>query len=636
MAIYISGNLSGLGQPSYYLNMSRTQSFNPRLICDDQPYSLGDCPISVIEYEGFSPNKIINIRSRENDIYENTIDFHKSETLIYNGSNYPIKHYPYSSTYNDRLQYLITDRDNLFYQYELLFNAWSSVSGVVIKNIYKNNEVIIDKKDYKIQYSYDLLSNSSSRYSNTTWSDIKSKDTHRVRVLLPFDFSSKKDFYTIDYDKVLYGIKTYQKELIELRSIYNTNDYEITSSGLNIINGSNLNHNGLSLNIIKDPSKRIQPLDIVTLKGQHSYLSDKDAQWKLRLNIGAMYTSSGFYTGSSKQLYNIENVYTSTPISLTNIKPSTVNKNIIQVKETPIYINESVYTYPSYRIDVYEKNNSGLFDIAGKFAIDINGITRDDIKIKSIDREKGFIELNTNLNTTDEVELSFYLSNSGFIILENLELNPKISISGGFAYHIKNYPNGLGIALAPFNKYNNYKYPFIYDLSKDPSNRIVSGIFDIGDASTYSEAWDNKFLSICEIDLNKLTPDMVKMTDSRRLSALKNDNLLENWFSSNLSGIYSYERNWYVDIGQYDGSPLSNSSLIIIHVPEEIITSSKQQWIDYFKTYTTVEDSEIIAEKEFNHYLDQTIKRYISAGTSYLIMPTISGQVLGTIMNLGQ
>lgn len=635
MSIYISGNISGCGQPGYYLNLSRNQAFNPVLVCDAQPYTLVDCPITAIEYEGFSPNKIINIRSRENDIYENTVDFHKAETLVYSNNNYPIIHYPFSSVYNNRLNYLVTDYGNLFYQYELLFNGFSSVSGVVIKNIYKNNETIINKKDYKIQYSYDLLSTTSPRYSNTTWTDIKPRDIHRVRVLLPFSFSSKQDFYFIEYDKVLQGIKTYQKELIELRPLYNSSDFTVTSSGLNV--SGRINTNGSAISIIKDPSKRIHPLDIVTLKGQNSYLSDKDAQWKLRLNVGSFYTGSGFYTGSSGYLYNVENYYNSAPIPLTNIKPAMVNKNIIRVKETPIYINENVYTYPNYRIDLYEKDTTGLLDTSGKFSVDINGTTRGDIKIKSIDREKGFIELSTSLTTTDEIELSFYLSNSGFIILENLELNPKISSSGGFDYHINNYPNGLGIALPPFNDTNNYKYPFIYDLSTEPSNRIVSGIFDVGDISTYSEVWDSKFMSVCEIDLNRLTSDMVKITDARRVGGgVKNDKMLEDWFSSNLSGIYSFEKNWYADIGNYDGAPLSNSSLVIIHVPNDIITSSKQQWIDYFKTYTTIEDSEIIAEKEFKHYLDQTIRRYVSAGTDYIIMPTISGQVTGSILNLGQ
>jgi len=73
MAIYVSGNISGLGTPSYYLNISRQQAFNPILVCQEQGYKFNECPISAIEYEGFSPNKIINIRSRENDIYENTL-----------------------------------------------------------------------------------------------------------------------------------------------------------------------------------------------------------------------------------------------------------------------------------------------------------------------------------------------------------------------------------------------------------------------------------------------------------------------------------------------------------------------------------------------------------------------------------
>lgn len=633
MSIYISGNISGLGTPSYYINVSRQQPFNPQLIIDEQPYLQADCPITAIEYEGFSPNKIISVRSRENDIYENTIDFHKAETLIYNGENYPIKHYPFSPTYNEKLTYLVTDYGEHFYQYELLFNAFSSVSGIVIKNIYKNNEVIVDKDQYKIQYSYDLLSATTARYSVTNWSNIRSTNTHRVRVLLPFIFSSKKDFYTIEYEKVLYGIRSYQKELIELLPIYNTSDYTITSSGLNVTPGGRLNQNGATLNIIKDPTKRIHPLDIITIKGQNGYLSDKDAQWKLRVNLGSFYMNSGFYSGVSGNLFSVDNVYSTSPIPLTNIKPTSVNKNIIQIKENPIYINESVYSYPSYKIDTYDKTNSGIYDISGKISIDVNGVTRNDVKIKSIDRQKGFLELNTSLNSTDEIELSFYLSNSGFIILENLELNPKISSSGGFAFHINSYPNGLGIALAP---YAVGTYPFIYDLGVDPAARIVSGIFDVGDTTTYSEAWDSKFFIICELDLNKLSADMVKITDARRVGGgLKINGLLDNWFSSNLSGIYSHEKEWYTDNGYYDGSPLANSSFIIIHVPNDIITTSKQRWIDYFKTYTNIDDAEIMAEREFRHYIDQLIRRYISAGTDYIILPTISGQVTGSILNLG-
>lgn len=633
MSIYISGNISGLGDPGYYLNLSRRQAFNPRLVCQEQGYKTNECPIAAIEYEGFSPNKIINIRSRENDYYENTTDYHKSETLIYNGNNYPIFHYPFNVDANEKLKYLVTDFENNYYQYELLFNAFSSASGIVIKNIYKNNETILDKKEYKIQYSYNLLGSGTARYSNTTWGNSKNTNIHRVRVLLPYNCSSRKDFYVIDYDKSLLGVTTYQKELIELRPLYDATDYDITATGLNITPNSRIN-SGSTLSIIKDPSYIIAPLDIVTLKGQNSYLSDKDAQWKLRLNVGAFQISSGFYTGLSGNIYNLENVYTESNIPLTNIRPSSINKNIIQLKETPIYINEADYSYPSYRINLYEKNNSGILDTSGKFSIDVNGVTRSDIKVKSIDRQKGFIELNTNLSVTDEIEVSFYLSNSGFIILENLELNPKISQDGGFAFHIKNYPNGLGIALAPWT--DGTEYPFIYDLASDISTRVASGIFDVGDPTIYSEVWDKKFFTICEIDLNKLTPDMVKITDARRIGGgVKIDKMLDEWFSLNLSGIYSYEKNWYADNGNYDGAPLSGSSLIIIHVPDDLITSSKQQWIDYFKTYTTIDSAEVLAEKEFKHYLDQSIRRYVSAGTDFIIMPTVSGCVTGKILNLG-
>jgi hypothetical protein len=630
MDLLISGNISGVGQPSYYLNISRTQAFNPQLICTEQPYQGGDCPIAAIEYEGFSPNKIVNLISRENDIYENTQDFHKMETLSYSGTNYPITHYPYSSTNNHKLEYLVTDYGNLFYQYELLFDAYSDISGIAIKNIYKNNETVVNKNDYKIQYSYNLLKDGNLRYSSTTWENIKSATVHRIRVLLPFEFSSKKDFYTIDYNKIVNNVNVYQKELIELKAIYKADtDYSITSSGLNVLSGGKLNTKGAPINIIKDPSKRVNPLDIITIKSQNTYMSDKDAQWKLRLNIGAFCTKSGLYTGNSGYLYNVENIYNSSNIAITNIKPTYVNKNILQVKETPIDVDESQYVYPNYRINLYDKTSSGLYSPSGTFAVDINGKTRQDIKIKSLDRQKGFIEFNTTFNVTDEIELSYYLNNSGFVMLENLELNPKISTSGGFAFHINNYTDGLGIALAP---YSSGGVPYIYNIS---TPYTASGIYDVGSLSSSSVTMDDSYFRICEIDLNKLTPDLVKLTDARRIGSLEIDNKLEDWFRTNLSGNYYHEKDWYSDLGNYDGKALSGSSLIIIHLPDTTITSIKQKWIDHFKTYTNVEDAELIAEREFKHYIDQVIKRYISAGTDYIIMPVISGVISGSILDLG-
>lgn len=640
MDILISGNLSGLGSPDYYLNMSRRQPFNAQLICDEQPYLPGDCPIVAIDYEGFSPNKIINMRSLENDIYENTIDYHKVEILNYNGSgSYPVYYYPYASAYNNKLKYLITDYNSdsqnsnpLFYQYELLFDAYSDYSGVIIKNIFKNNEIRIDNKEYKVQYSTDYISEDNIRYSDTIWSQIKTPNSNisRVRILLPFYVASKDTFYTVEYEKYIYGVKSYQKELIEIEPIYTDNDFSVTETGV-ILLGNNI-QSGASLSLIKDPFKRITPLDIVTLKNQNSYLTDKETQWKLRLNIGSFYYSPGIYTNDSGFLVNLENYYTSGNIPVTNIKPTNIYKNIIQVKETPIYINTTNYSFPSYKIEQYDMLTSDLLDTSGKFAISINGVPRNDIKIKSIDRKKGFLELNKEINLLDEVELSFYLENSDSFIIENLELNPKMSTSG-FAFHINNYPKGLGIAIKAYS--GEINYPFIYDLSVTEDNRIMSGIVDVGESPVYNGLWDNNYIPICQLNLNELTPDIIKRTDARRIGGgLQENKSLSSWFLNNYSGVYSNERNWYTDIGNYDGLPLSNSSVMIIHIPQTYLDTLKQKWFNYYKEITDYDSAEIISEREYKHYLDQTIKRYISAGSNYLIVPTISGIISSFIIDL--
>jgi hypothetical protein len=640
MTIFVSGTFSGLGNPDYFLNVSRKSAFWPQLHIQgpDNAYEYNECPICTIEYEGFSPNKIINTLSRENDIYQNSPDSHKLETLTNPTDGvYPIIQYPYSPNYNSKIKYFVTDYNNLFFQYELLFNSYTEFSGIGIKNIYKNNENIIDRKNYKIQYSYDLLSGPTTRYSNTTWGDIQNDQIeHRIRVLLPYDFYSKENFYSIDYDKSFNGVHIYQKELIELRPIYNSGDFSITSTGLLVNPNGRLNKNDAPINIIKDINYRIYPLDIVTLKGQNSYLTDKDAQWKLRLNLGSFFVDSGVYTGASGKIYNLEQCYTDqSSIPLTNIKPIKVKDNIVQLKEHPIYLDETKYCYPYYTIETYDKTNTTLTDTAGKISIDINGKTRDDIKVKSIDVNKGYLELSSPLDITDEIEFSFYIQNSGYLYLEWLELNPKIPQYNDTEiispFHINQYKNGLGIAILPYSGVTSY--PYIYDLSLKDKAGCVSGIFGVD--SSEPKDWNEDFFTICEINLNKLSTDMVKMTDARKIGGgVLYNSTLNSWFSNNFSGVFSNEKKWYSDNGRYDGEALSGSSFIIIHVPNEIIEEEKQKWIDYYKTYASLEEAEITAKREFNHYLNQTVRRYISAGSDFVIMPVISGVITGSILNL--
>jgi hypothetical protein len=642
--VTITGNVVGVGSPDYYVNFGKPYTHNPYLVVENTPYNPGDFPIAALEYTGFSPNKIISFIKRDEEIYENTTDYQIVETIYYNENSglYPVYHYPYSNSYNYKLHYLVTEFNSagqngkpLFYQYEPLFDVYSSLSGIVNVNIYKNNETKLKPTEYKIQYSYDLLSQSNSRYSSTTWSTSRQVSAHRIRVLLPYEFYNKETFYTIEYNKIVNNISSYQKELIEIRPIYTINDFSITSSGLVIPPASTIQNTGTPLHIVKDPYKRLHALDLISIKGQDSYLTDKETQWKLRLNIGSFLEASGFYTGSTEKFYNMEDNYTSGEyIPLTNIVPRIIDSNILKVKEAPIYLNESIYTYPNYTVDLYDKESLLYTSPSGTWAIDVNGVTRSDIKISSIDRKKGFIALNKDIDPTDEIELSFYLDSSGWILIENLELNPKVNDSIS-SYHISGYRDGLGIAVKPWDGTSGTYYPYIYDSSVAEASRTAYALLPLGEEDTVGVSWTGAdFFTICDLDLNRLSPDIVKLTDARRSAGGIDDfNQLDSWFVS-LLGEHSKEKQWYADIGYYDGDALPHGSIVMIHLPVELIEIEKQKWINHYKGFLNNTDAEKKGLSEFNYYLDKVIRKYISAGTNYVLLPTSSGEFNGQIMEL--
>lgn len=633
--IIISGLVSGTGKINYNLNNSNLSGYNPQLIAENIPYNICDCPIAAIEYQGFSPNKIVNINSKENSIYENTLDYHKVEFLDYTGL-YPIEiyNYPYNTNYNSKLKYLITDQLSnfqngkpLFYQYELLFDSFSAILEDGIKNIYKNNEIKINKTEYKIQYSSDTLSGGYGRYSDTTWTETTPNQINRVRVLLPEYFSNNNDFFTIEYNKYVNGLQNYQRELIELKDLYTTDDYNVTSSGLMLTENTRITLKQ-SLFLIKDPKYRIYPLDIISVKGQ-GYSEDKSVSWKLRINTGSFFQNSGIFMNQNPYLYNIES-YNDIALPLTYITPTLINSNILKIKETPLYIDESVYVYPLYKVNPYDRNIATTDDSSGTFSIDINGIERNDIKIKSIDRQKGFIELDTDLSITDDIDIFCYINSSGFIIIENLELNPKIN-DDSVSYNISDYNNGFGIALKSYDSTEDSKYPYIYSLSEPDTGEQIPDVGETGSPVTI----DDSFFRMCEVNINKLTTDIVKVTDARKVGGgVIQDKNLDTWFVNNYKGIQEHEKLWYTDIGNYDGLPLAHNSTILIHIPEDYINILRQKWIDYYKNSLDYDRAEIIGNKEFKAYLDQVIKRYISAGTDYIIIPTISGQVTNKFLSL--
>ena len=651
----ISGTLNTEVGLRYKLNISRPKTIHSMIRQNhdaSRPYALEDCPIAALEFEGFSPNKIINITSFEDSIYENTIDFHVIETLSKSGNYFKSDHYAYSDVSSGKIHYLITDikageAENgspLFYQYELLYDVYA-LGADVIKNIYKNNEIKISPSQYKVQYSYDYLDDGNTRYSSTTWRDMSISSNgegvskHRVRVLFPIDFFDESSFYVLEYDKSIYSAKSYQRELIELRAIYDNGDYKITDSGIAITVGSKLKANSQSLDIIKDPGYIIRPMDILAIKpqsGPQSFLPDRTASWNLRLNLGSFQIGSGYYSSRSANFYNLEDHYTDNMVPISRVAPTLIGSNILRVKEAPIYVNETKYSHPLYQIETYDVGDSLSIVESGKIGITVNGRKRTDITIKSIDRQKGYLQLDKSLEPTDEIELAFYVHNSGYLLVDNLELNP--SIDNVVEFHVSGYFNtGFGIALIPWDAGSTSGwYPYIYDPTEAESSRTATTIPPIGGTTSTLNWADHDFFKICEVSINKITPDMVKVTDARVYGGgIANSRKIDEWFDDTYSGEIEYhEREWYTDKGYYDGYPLPHNSMIVIHVPETIISGMEQQWIDHYTTQAALleetdpgitDDYIRMGQNEFKFYLDQTIRRYISAGTDYILVPTVSG-----------
>jgi hypothetical protein len=274
-------------------------------------------------------------------------------------------------------------------------------------------------------------------------------------------------------------------------------------------------------------------------------------------------------------------------------------------------------------------------------AIDVNGVTRTDIKVKSIDTQKGFIQLDTNLDPTDEIEVTFFMSPSGNFLIQNLELNPKVTGTDVADFHISGYPDGFGIAVRPYSDSVSGWYPYIYDLSEPEATRTLQNIYKFGRVyESVTPNWtDDDFVTVCEVDLNRLSSEIVTLVDARTAGGgVMMDRELREWFKLNYSGgIQEHEKDWYTDYGYFGGAPLSNSSIIVIHIPNEVLETLENRWIDYYTTeMNDPTEARDRAYKEYKHNLDQTIRRHISAGTEYIIVPTISGQFTGKILDLRQ
>jgi len=595
----------------------------------NSPFDNSDAPIAAVDFSGLDPYKIIDIQSYTDDIYENSDEFYKYEKLIKSGEIYLSSYYNLNDIVVDKSNFLITDiikNEPLFYQYELLYHAGGQEEDNVIK-IYKNNTSLVENIDYIIQYDYSI-SNTFLRYQNTSiWTSVfkNDKQQHKIRILFPNKFAAINDFYVIKYNKIIGNGSSYQEELIELKPLYLKNiDFTINNSEISIVSTSKINKTQ-NLYFIKNIDDQIK---IKGIDPQFFSAGDTTSSWKLRITPGSIDVNNDFYY--IKNQISTDNI----PITLTNIKPINLYGNIVQLSQYPIYINNSSMAWPNYEIQVYDslstKNNEDL----GKISININGKFDSSIKILSIDSRKGFIMLNKTLNIRDEIEFNFYVESNKYLFLDNIEFNPKLSsiIQIQNFYKISSYPNGLGLAIRPYDNNNVQQTEciYIYKIDEIENERLCYPIFSKGTQISIINPinWnDDKFISIGEIFINKLNKNFIKLSDARRIGGGVLDNVdLKKIFDDNNKNIK--ELDWYIGKAFYGGEPLSHSGLIIINIPKTVIDTERNKWIRHY-------NSEEKGINEFNFYIDQVITRYISAGSFYIIIPTDENGNFLDILDLG-
>lgn len=591
-----------------------------------------DCPIAVIQLDGYSPDKIINTITYQDDIYENSADYHRSIALSPSNlsgtiSGFPLEFYG-GSTYNN-IDLLVSEKVNgrtepLYYSYELQFDSYSITESDILQ-IYKNNEEKIDPSRYIVQFIGDQTLQTSfeagqldiyGRYASGVaplWNEFvnvtATNSIYRIRLLLPLDFNNEQDFFTIRYNKHTFG-KNYPNhlELIELNKLYNAGidkDFYIDSNAT-IRYGSNTNIPTTGINtlwVIKDPDSQVQPVSIFSLNSDE-YQNDAGSEWNLRMSTGSFLTH-GELDGTNKKFFKcsfIEDVNFDNSASLqpfVYIHPTFRGRNLLKVDEKPIYIDENKYIYPNYQIDMYEKyaENTNSVDIesfenvmpTGTLAIDVNGKPAKNIHVASIDRKKGYILLDRNLNTDDQINLFFYVDQTQEITISNLELNPRVNGVYGFGNNksIKSWQN-IGIALRKWpddgidsistDDRPKYYNPYFFDFDNptsgfyqsSPVSSIIpitpvydSMIFDpYNPTGSHVDPVNGIFVPICHLGLNKLTKDNIKTTDARVIGGGVHDSSIQKLTNDQL--------NSYVDIGFYDGEPLPHAGFVIIHIPRAI------------------------------------------------------------------
>ncbi len=670
-------------------------------------YEPENCPVSTVKLQGFSPSKIINITTYEDDIHENSSHYQKITVLdptyyddipTNNISGYLIEHYETNENYSN--EYLITEKTStlnepLFYTYELKYDAYSLTSTDVLQ-LYKNNDTIVSENMYKLEYGtetlednyYDQQDVDMNRYgSGISWSSFNSSnEVHRVRILLPIDVSNEYDFYTVRYNKRVLSINNPSHvELLEYKNLYSSNDFTVNNDKIEYASNSTLPRNNVSkLYTIKDPRYIINSIGVSSLQNS-IYQNDVDTQWNLKLSYGKFIRNSD-YKGNNNDQFALE--YVEPPWTnkdqyqpVVYIKPKMLNSNVLKVDEKPVYIDTDKYIYPDYEIDIYPRITTDTIIATGTFAIDVDGINDTDIKISSIDRDKGYILFNKPIPPSSEVYLHYYINTTREFLLRNLELNPKISGTYGFGNESLNTIKNIGIAVrkspaaglsSDYDTEEVYLNPYFFDFDNITSEG--SGVFYRGNPipggtsypvssgqliwnpySSYSNV-SGEYMPLCHLSVNKMTPNLLDITDARVIGGGLDNRSIPRLDNNQL--------NSYADLGYYDGEPLPHSSLIMIHFPSGLFETHISAWenSNMFSpdAYTDITRNEVDvlegntsgtyreyynkllagispttgdqskdpyvtmrykwAKKQASLYIDQLIKKYISAGTQYILL----------------
>jgi len=346
----------------------------------------------------------------------------------------------------------------------------------------------------------------------------------------------------------------------------------------------------------------------------------------------------------------------------------------------------SGYVYPYYDVTIFPKESFDNIIPIGTFGIDVDGVDVSRIKISSIDRQKGYILFNKQFNPQEDVDFFFYTDCSSKSYIYNLELNPRISGEYGISHICENTIKNIGVAVRESpevgvgDSYTNRLryhslYFFDYEAVADDGQVTFYRGNQIPGLSTYSEVgylrWNpfdgkesstGQFIPLSHVSVNRMFPDILTVRDARIIAG--------GFTSQEQKRLNNEQKNSYTDIGYWDGEPLPHAGLIVIHLPSTIypnlITKWKESGLFNPDMYTDITKEEIEqlaaasgedydeyyskllegysvnnekvkdpyetmltswAKKEASHYLDQLIKKYIPAGTQYILLDENFNQI---------